>query len=596
VDKFRYRYINEIVLIIAWLCGIASVVVIVNVPPSSGYELSIYIALPILYWIFVLSSLFGFIIVAVRTSLSYSNDNKTCWIISIVGIFIIFLQLMWLPDLRGYFLKGLGDFTTHIARSEAILKSGYVDKQVFYPMSYALVQLFHVILGINPDIIWRFGGIFIYIIYVLFTFLASNSIDESSVMLSVVASVIYVSGQYLPEITPGNLSIYLMPLLILLFIKSRESNRMGFRILLVIILLIYPFLHPLTAFLLIIYLFVMETSKWLINYMRMKKFYSSYKVDLPIIEINAVLILLIAWVTWFSSFSVWNNSLIAVQKWLIGEAKTQLQIVDYLASRANFSVWDTLWLAIKQEGGVLLYGSVALLVLVWLLIRLKWNFLSLKNSSLIFSIYAVLVLAIVFSGFALVGPFGGLDIPRLLRYVVPFATLLIGFYGLNINNKERLVINFSFTSVFIIAAFSGVYTLHSSPFVLKPNNQVTAQDYKCIEWLLRYKSEYPIKGIWSVSRLVDLVIGPDERAKRVDIDSEPLPDHFGYNTYSSMARNFHEKVYFPITTFDKETTLNLWSMADKFNTEDFEKLTQDRSVLLLYTNGECGVYATHLPK
>jgi hypothetical protein len=270
-------------------------------------------------------------------------------------------------------------------------------------------------------------------------------------------------------------------------------------------------------------------------------------------------------------------------------------MVGYLIGRSGMSPLETALLVLKQEGGIIIYVSLALVTLFVCLFPSDKSGYDQRPLHYLKSIYVLLIVSLIAAVAALVGPFGGLDIYRFARFLVPWATLTIGsipLLGALVGRRGNWLYLLLTTCALVVAAVGGAWALHPSPYVFEPNDQVTAQDIACMEWISQQGDGRPVMGIWNLERLAQIAVGYSA-SRSLSGTQQSLPEHFGYDQFPRVRTALPGPAYLLITEHDRASVLGLWSSANKYTEEDFRRLEMDPSVALLYLNGQCKVWATH---
>ena len=144
------------------------------------------------------------------------------------------------------------------------------------------------------------------------------------------------------------------------------------------------------------------------------------------------------------------------------------------------------------------------------------------------------------------------------------------------------------------ASIISILSLYPSPYVIRPNPEVTEMDMHGFEWFVDYKSrDIGCTCIMSPPyRFADAILGSIEADKRSDIghSAPAIPDHFNYTVCDRLGESYKKDRYAAITQMDKVIYDTVWEVVGRFHKEDFEKLESDKTVDKLYSNGECDVW------
>ena len=588
--------------LLAWVLGMVSLWQLVGIPPPSGYELSIYDSLPPLFLYAFQASLALHIFVAARACFRRERVANLAAISGIAGTTFTVVVALSLPQLRGY-LTLIGDFSSHVANSTEMASTWNIDKEIFYPALYSLVQVVRAVTGLDASTIWSFGSVVWYVLYVLLCIMVAGSLlaDSRAALFAGLAAAIPVAGAFLRSMFPASVSVQLVPLLLYVYTKSKRMEGQGFNVLLILLLILLPFLHPLTSLMAVLWLALLELARWTLSkFPSWRRSVGSSRIGPGLnpvpLSFTATLILAITWIAWLSSFALWYNNIRGVANWLSGEAHTQLASIDYLASRSGFSILEVAELISKRESGVILYTGLALVSLPLHIYVVKRQIVGERLVQYLVPLHALLALSILAAGFAIVGPLGGFDLYRFARFLVPWAVLVLASVPLLVDlvgSLARFALAAFVVFILIVVALGGFWALHPSPFLFQPNDQMTVQETDCVRWIYGSGDGRALRGIWSLRRQAEIALGPSTASSIPSIRAV-LPDHFGYDGASSLGEVFAEPIYLLISEYDRATVLDLWASADKYTEEDFRRLETDRSVTLVYANGGCDIWAVEL--
>jgi hypothetical protein len=585
----------------AWALSLLAFAFLTQTSSSPGYDLSIYNQVPILFWYLILASISLHIIIAVQISLNhiYTSEDQAVLVYCVFGLAINTIAVILLPFILGYYSVA-GDFSSHISRSIGINTLFNIPNDVFYPALYGLIQVVHVFTGVELRELWFIGAAVSYLLQISLVWLVIKDLTRSNryALWAGLLAAIPLAGAYLRTMTPALITVnILVPLVFYLYINSRRRRHIAFNILLMLVAMMLAFAHPLVALMCVIWMAVLEMFLWLFNR------YPLRVRDYPPLQMNPVsndpginlvpsLIIAIAWIMWISTFSVWRRNIVSVVSWFSGESLTQFTRVAALVDRSNLSFLEAVSYALRQVNGLLIYTCLALVSLP------LYYFLSRRINphherfKYFLSLYALLLISLIASIFAFVGPLVGLDYFRFARFIIPWAVLVMALVPMIVDLVSQAAKKFIIaivTTILIMTAAGGVLALHPSPYVFEPNDQLSLQQLSCMRWINEYGDDLPVMGIWSVRRIAESALNT-QPAEPVKYPRLPLPDHFGYDQGMYLAAILGEPAYLLITEKDRRSVLELWQSAGKYTTGDFQALQSDPSAVLLYTNPQCEIW------
>jgi hypothetical protein len=226
-----------------------------------------------------------------------------------------------------------------------------------------------------------------------------------------------------------------------------------------------------------------------------------------------------------------------------------------------------------------------------------------KHENLLILLALTLFFGSMYSGylFNIIPGIENIGSDRLTAYLVIFTPISAGFVYQHllvkkINAKRFNIKPFICLIIIMSASIISIFSLYTSPYVLRPTPEVTKMDIDGTTWLLNHKDpSITCAEIMSpVFRFADCVLGHDSVRHRIDVlYSVSIPDHFNYTYKTYLGNSYTEDRYSLITKFDTVIYDTVWKAVGRFDTEDFEKLNFDSTVDKLYSNGETNVYYIH---
>ncbi|UCE08251.1 MAG: hypothetical protein JSW07_09610, partial [bacterium] len=287
-----------------------------------------------------------------------------------------------------------GDPSTHLGIIKQINTYGHVLRSNFYPLMSIYVAELQQILNLELIQLHKLIPLYFNLLYVVFMYLFAKSIlpDKGQIILASVASCTLVHKTTL-NLTPNNLSNLLFPMALFILFKSFTTNKMQWKTLIIITLLLYPPFHPLPTLALGIILISLWLPKRVFSLANKytEKGYSSIR---SIDKFNAILppFLLVWGITWISSFYIWDqairNILIIIQE----GGETHLSSLIGQITYAESYQYNVVVQILKSQGGALLYIflTISSISILWKKIHINKeikNLISLYGPFLILSIF-----------------------------------------------------------------------------------------------------------------------------------------------------------------------------------------------------------------
>ena len=599
---------TKIIATIGFLCIALALFVIAITPLASGYEISIYNVYPQYFWLLLIVAIAcGIIILVYHT---FTKSQSQWWLTGFSLILSTNLVILLLPFFRGYttFARTRGDELTHIGYIKDILFTGHFalageSGANHYPVIHILGGDFSLINGINPELLTVLLPVFFTLFYMFSIYLLSREISSSLgqiILITAFGSLLLFRHENL-MLAPSVVCFYMLPFTLFLFYKSRIStNRLKYSLLLILVLLLMPFLHPGEGSLFLIITFLcIGFSLWLYFIIKKpsSKDCSSRSVLKNISSINPILILFATWFAWFSAYSIFSGTVGNTVNWIVNQIGTTTSMeYSSLLAKAGLSLFEIVELFFKMWGQTITYCLVAAVIsiLVWkkfLSSKCKinvWQF----SFSFLFIVFVTLLLISFFTRSI------WLDYNREIRYVFFAATILNGLYLYNlIHNKHKIMCAFLTFLLLMIPATIGVFNTFPSPIVVEANSQVTEMEMIGMEWFFGYRDDSLLiddRGVPQIRFWAALHGAASHTSNIRHYPSDSPPDHFGYLENDTYGESYTKDRYYVDCKLSRIIYLEVapeYKLLWKITPEDFYRLdNEDSSVSKLYSNGELWVY------
>lgn len=452
-----------------------SLFIILNTPSAQGYEISIFDVFPIYLWIFIAVT----IIISIFTLLNNDLDVRTRKITLLLFLLTDFL-ILCLPLIRGYFFYGRGDVLTHLSYITDIMVSGKISIDNFYPISHIFETIFIQISGINPKLAIMGTPALFFLIYMSGTYLLTKFITKNldKILFLFAFSGILLYSYFGSMFLPNSLSFTFLPLILYVLAISFNDNysNVSYSVLLIILLFLTAFFHPLNSINLIIMFIIVLFSILVVKW----RDTSGAKNLNPSRVINMILILGVTFVIWFTSYAVFQRSFKKVYDWLVYNVGTT-PIASYHESvfSSNWSNFEILRNVFLSYGNEIIFILISGFVLILIIKNMKKFNININYK--LFKIFLPLnfIVFLLMSGVLLTGSFGLTNPQRELIYVLFFSMLLNGLFLYDWINKKggkkylKIII---FTLFLSLAALTGIYSTYSSLAMGTTNFQVTESE------------------------------------------------------------------------------------------------------------------------
>lgn len=575
--------------IIGCICFVSIVLALLLIAqnsPATGYELSIYESLPAEVWICLIAAVAGGTGIVVYEALG-AQDSKY-WLLGfallIFGISIILL----LPLFKGYFLYGSSDTVAVLRWTDFILSEHGFAGSNRYPIMHILMTQLVQVCGAPPELIIKWVLPFFTLLFILFSHLLASTVmnKKSQVLLSAATTALFF-GYYHVAAYPQGASVMILPMVFYLYFRGFGRGSLPFRVCFVIAMLLFPFFHPAPAAVLIACLLAAEGAK--LAWGARKRASSTLAKDaLGRVTFEPTLISSVTFLTWISSFSMFEATIANVLGWLGGEIRNipRVQELEYLAQSRGLGIEQQFEIAFRMYGDNLIYLSLAAIALLIIASRFWRGRGDIRN-------LCVLAMPFLVSGPVWVLIFAStlqVTVGRLLgSNIMMWATPVLGAFALyEMFGRWKRAGVVVVASIIFCTSVVGIFGVYHSPHILQPAWHITRQDVHGAQWFLDH-THFEKKDYFA-----SLGIDPS-----LALGVVPVPDHFGYPSLLALGQSFPEDVFLVLgERFRRSSAHHILStqvLSDPrlarpgFDEVDFLRLKSDPSVARLYSNGDLDV-------
>jgi hypothetical protein len=600
--------------LIALLC-IAFVIlalVVVHQSPAVGYELSIYASTPVLVWYLLFLSFVGGIGIVTHELATGRFQGSRIYLVGFAVILLTAVTFLCLPFARDY-VTWRGDQMGHIGFVEDIASTGHVPGFNPYPITHTLLYQIALVTGAPITRVVNLNTALIFPIFVLTTYLLATAVlpHRGQQLLAALVASGAVAGLSRFNLIPNTWSILLLPLL---FYCYFNRDRLPFKLLFILLLVAYPFIHPLSSLMIIAALAVMELAKPI--YSRLLR---RFRIHIPS-QVGSrpvlwpILLELAIFVPWVSTREWFQTNLDALWYQLSNfSGSTQmLQKTGSDIGKAGLDILGVVVIGVKLYGEILIFATLACLGVFLLARQLRSGGQDHRKFSLLL-VGALFLLTCFFYVAFLVGIPGAeaISAPRLLVYIEITCIPLMAFALWELPSRARFrhAAWCAVSGLIIMAAILNVAAHHASPYQIRPGEQVTQADMDGMTWYLEEKDPlvYAYYIMSPPDRFAQYILGTTTTDSRQDVkyvDLVQFEDHFGYlnpdgsDNYTTLGEQYSVDIYGSINKFDKMAYQTVWQNLDRFNDDDFRMLEQDPTVDRIYSNGatDCLFITSHKPR
>lgn len=575
---------------------------------SNGYEVSIYKSTPIVFWLLLILALICGTYVVVHQSFKQKIYKDKFWIIGIFLIGLCNIVLLLLPVIKGYMSYGRWDTPMHVGYVIDIVSSNEVPYYLIYPLIHVLAAEIFYFSQLPITAIIYLIIVFFLSMYPLFIYCLSNTIfeEKQKIILSMLLSTVLFLSYTNYQVLPNSFSIFFIPLLLYLYIRSKSKN-IEFSILLVFFIFAYPLLHPLcTVFLILAFIFVeifKQIYLWLSTRDSSVKFSSIMKNT----SINVPLVISVIFTSWaYSHYGFFSRNVRGLASQLLNETTSLPSTApSHTIAEGMISTFSRFGLQLSDIGELFfkMYGHTFVFLvytLIACLIIIAKAYQSTKKEEFLFSLIGWFLLGsllLVGNIFATILEFG---FWRIIGFMIILCPIFVAYalYELYVEKEfceystKRL---FHSNMIFVIFIFSfasitGVLSTYPSPYVYQANQQITESEMNGLNWYYIHKnisiSDMPLKMDY---RFANMLFGSLWLDDRDDLTSAKIvPNNFGYMNNTTLGVSVNE-TYTAISKYDKLYFTEIYPQLNEFSENDFKTLYQDVTVSKLYSNNELDV-------
>ncbi len=588
-ERLLQNHLLKIVILILFIDLL--IIYLISRHRATGYEDSIYANIPAIVWILLFLS-----IICGISLMTIFNKRDSYWLIGLVIILLNNMLILLLPVLKGYVFYGKYDILTHIGLTKDILSYGYFEKENFYPITHVLFSEIALIANIPPMSLFSYMPVFFSMLFILFIHLFAKAIlnKKEQVLIATASGGVLLLWGYHTIVVPNGIADFFYPLFMAVFYLRNTKKSFNYNVLLLILVLLFPFLHPLTTVALVFTIIMFKLSFHIIELSNVghKEIFSKLRQRATV----PLLVNLIVFIAWISTFMVWEQTIRDIFTWLLGEVTvTPINAMADTLNRIELTGIGVLELYLKLYGHILIFiilSAVASLIIIKEFFQNR-NYEFQKQ----FSLVVIFIGFILFLFWLLLVPmgFGAL---RLMSYLA-IISIILGSFSLHEFivvkfNKRRYIAPLAILIILVIPMGIGIFNVFDSPYILKPNLQITNAEMDGYKWAFDHKDpDITVSAVISAQpyRFVDALWGVKARMNRNDVKeygSGPeatIPDHFNYTNYTTVGSSYSADGYILLSEYDKHLYTEVWKVIGRYNHTDFERISYDPTMLKIYSNG-----------
>ncbi|UPM42898.1 hypothetical protein [Halocatena salina] len=570
--------------------------------PATGYELSLYTATPILFWVGVAIALGGALLVAFVSSVRWVRS------LALVLAATAMLSVLGLPFLRDYYFHGTADPMTHLGLAKDLNSGRTSPFGIMYPGIHILAVFISRVVGYPLRRSVLFVTLLFALVYILFVPLCvrllvsgprTTTIGVFSALLLLPINHISTHFRVHPFTLTTLYSAFIVFLLLKAFLSEGRYDRRSKRskpvdtvagtfVVLAVVLTSVVLFHPQQA-LNVLILFVTICDIQLL--------YRVFRSDHPISEhprLYAPTLFFLGvyalWTTrtsWF--YRLADKHLSKIAGYIQGEtvAGKQIQAQGDSIAAIGASIPE---LFVKLFLLSAVYTAITAVIALLSVSHAFDDETTAPQSTRLYLSLSLLPLLMVFLVY-FVGSISKMQF-RHLGFLMLLATLL-GAVGLCVALKRlRHTISLPRSGLLFAVGFAlmlvlAIAPLYQSPYIHKQNVQVTEMQMEGYDQAFEHQTNgVPVLGIrMEPTRYADATRGVQWRSERERLYRQTVP----FNTLSQLQTTFRSPRYVIVTRLDREREINAYQQL-RFSKEEFQAIERQSGINRVMSNGEVQLY------
>jgi hypothetical protein len=540
---------------------------------AKGYEISIYSEAPLIFLIIIAGVVDGIFVIV----LGYYNKIGKIWLLGVFQIILFNFIAISLYALRGYVLYLVrGDTAGYVGMAKDISDYGHILDYNFYPIVSLFISQTSQIANVPIIIISEYLSSLFFGIYVISIYCWSKSISEDKKFITacMIASAPVLFPWFSTSIYHMLLSVLMIPFLFYCIQRSSDNR---FKFLSIVMVLIYPLFHPITAVMVFIYICVIYLYQTFIEH-RSKT-----------ISVFLILIAFASLAKWFvSQYDMLHDvKLIIMQiSGMLGTPSTAVSAKYYIQKLGLIKILRSLVLVNANQIIFYVLSTISIFYIVRNRRFAKKNIVAIGTIGAIgasFLIGSIFIVIIFFTS-------NSHNPDRLinLNTNMILTSPLVGSLIYRSSYKKQVLI----IGLIALSSITAILSIYQSPIIMYPNDQMTNNEIKSMDWFL-YNKEPNVKTVDVLTPIVrygEIISGYNSSSRRDDLyeDIPSLPDHF--NLSDNKMFFIDRDRYLVITKFDIVAYTEIWKDIHRFEKQDFINMERLENVDKIYDSGEVLFY------
>lgn len=565
------------------------VVVVLQTPPASGYETSVYAAYPVFFWVLVAASLFVSQLVVLSAALDASAHDE--WRFGFLLALVVQTLLFFVSYPRGYLMYEDADPMTHLGWINEIEATGGGMFVNIYQDLHQLVLTVSYATGLEPMMVMNaVTGVASLFMLLSSYVLLSSLFDRRRTLMTLPFVMVLFAGTAHLNASPFAFSVLLFPFTIYLFVRTQQTESVAYRIAMAIAIVGIITYHPLTGLFVVLVMLVHFALVLLPDWGpsgvldRASPVSSKYMLQLSTVT----------FVAWYYNYAGLFARFDTAFGNLLGTTDGESSLDRYGSVIAQYdpSLIDIISIGLVQRGQSMVYVAIGVALVATLAVLYRRG--TLPRTQYLYTFAAgfglFVGLTFVFLVADVIAPWG-----RAIVFAELFAAVSAGFvfsvlYDRLRWRKPALVVATVTLAVIVVLSLAGLY---ASPMVKNDNLQVTSQNVEGADWYMEHtEAGAPLNEIgFEMFRYEDALRSAESEV--IPQNTSRPPDHFGYSEFRTLGASYDDAHYVVITERGRifyPTSYPDYEEFWRFTEPDFERLEADPSVSKVYGNGEFDVY------
>jgi len=600
----QYRHINSInentiikgIATVAFIFIIASIIIINKTPPANGYEISVYNKYPWYFWfllIFAIVCGMGILIFQ-----SFSAKTSVWWSCGLIIVILTNLIVILMPIFRGYFTSDMSDEISHLGMIKDISITGHIGRNNVYPISHIFSVNISSICNVDSRMIIKIVPSIFYLVYIMGIYLLSKELcakfNQSVLVITFASVLLFTYYHYL--FLPTQFFLELVPLILFIFLKKYNSNRISYSMIFVIELVPMPLLHPLGTIFLIAIFLLLASFNPLYNFLKKRgaidencRLYNQRSVLIPSMIIGIIFFM------WFCNFAMFNSTFNQAFDWFVyGYGTPAIETLSENMEAADITFLKVIELIIRTYGNSMIFSFISSIAIVYFA---KKGFSSKGDLSIwecffssIFLIFSIFYICTLIGGFLGTG-----TSQRIFCWALMASTIINGLFLYEWPSKrlEKKVFT-RFVLVMVIIVFTatiGISSVYPSPYKMTANFEVTTMDWSGMNWFFKNKGTYDTMHFNQLpQRAPNYLYGYSLPKPKTVGRFYMTPEHIGYDKQYTLANTIESDNYIVIGEQTIVSKKQLWPDVGKYTSIDLYKINIDPNVNKIYFNEGMNIY------